>query len=157
MEKEYILAATVYNHFGVLQRVSGLFSRRGYNIKSLIAAETQDPAISNMTIVAVADENTVLQIKNQLLKLVDVYSVQILNEQNSVSREHILIMVQATKSDLSGLIEKFGALSLMKNPGSTVLELNGDPQLINEFIKEISQYKIIKLVRSGVNALHTAE
>ena len=94
--QNYILSVLVNNHFGVLTRISGLFARRGYNIKSLTVGETQDEKISRMTIEFFGDEHTNRQIQSQLKKVVDVVLVTQLNRESSVCRELFLIKVKAT-------------------------------------------------------------
>ena len=90
---KYTLSVLVENHFGVLARVSGLFSARGYNISSLTVAETEDPTVSIMTIVVDGDERVIDQVKKQLNKLIDVIKVKDLTEQGNVSRELALVKV----------------------------------------------------------------
>lgn len=93
--KRYVYSALVENRPGVLSRVSGLFTRRGYNIDSLTVAETENPAYSRMTIALHSDENTAVQIRRQLEKLIDVISIAELTPNQSVTREHVLIKIAA--------------------------------------------------------------
>ena len=93
MEQEYILSVQARNHAGVLLRISGLFSRRGYNIKSLIAAQTEDPEYSEIIIVVQGNETVVRLVQHQLLKLIDIERVTLLPKDNIVTREHLLIKV----------------------------------------------------------------
>lgn len=97
--RNYILSVMVNNHFGVLTRISGLFARRGYNIKSLTVGETQDERISRMTIEFYGDEHTNEQIQNQLRKVVDVVSVTELRRDSSVCRELYLLKVRGNRQD----------------------------------------------------------
>ena len=103
--QNYILSVLVNNHFGVLTRISGLFARRGYNIKSLTVGETQDEKISRMTIEFFGDEHTNRQIQSQLKKVVDVVSVTQLNRESSVCRELFLIKVKATDRTRGTLLQ----------------------------------------------------
>ena len=101
--QEYVLSVKVDNNNGVLLRVAGLFSRRCFNIKSLNAAETEEPNISRLTIVVACDLRVLEQIKNQLMKLYNVHEVRILDD--AVTREHILIRAGKTSEDRHKIIE----------------------------------------------------
>ena len=103
--KKHVLSVLVENHSGVLSRISGLFSRRGYNIDSLSVGETEDPKVSRMTIVADADQYTLEQIKKQLNKLVDVIKVIELKEETSIYRELAMIKINANKANRDEIIE----------------------------------------------------
>ena len=92
-EKDYLLSVLAENHAGVLLRISGLFSRRCYNIKSIVAAQTADASRSEILIVVTGDDRIVKQVKRQLEKLVDIVSVTVLDRETSVVREHILLKV----------------------------------------------------------------
>ena len=133
--KKHVLSVLVENHSGVLSRVSGLFSRRGYNIDSLSVGETEDPKISRMTIVADADEYTLEQIKKQLNKLVDVIKIIELKENHAIYRELALIKIAATKenraeiSALSNMLEPYGIKEVIRT-GLTALE-RGEKELKN--------------------------
>ena len=152
--KEYGLSVKVANNNGVLLRVASLFSRRFFNIKSINAAETEDPAISRMTIVASGDRRILEQITNQLMKLHDVQDVKILSD--AVCREHIIIRAGRTLEDRQRIIEianLFRAKSVDIGETSIMLELTGKPEKIDSFINLLKPFGIVKMVRSGISAL----
>ncbi len=154
MEQEYVLSVKVNNNNGVLLRVSGLFSRRCFNIKSISAAETEEPSISRLTIVVAGDFKTLNQIKNQLLKLYDVHEVKILED--AVTREHILIRAGRSDEDRHKIIEianLFRAKPVDIGKDSIMLELTGEPAKIDSFLDLLKPFGIVKMVRSGITAL----
>lgn len=154
MEQEYVLSVKVSNNIGVLPRVSGLFARRGYSIKSLNAAETEERDISRLTIVVSADLRILEQIKNQLMKLYDVHEVKILTD--AVTREHILIRAGRNSDDRHKIIEianLYRAKPVDVAADSIMLELTGEPAKIDSFIDLLKPFGIIKMVRSGITAL----
>ncbi|MBQ9947415.1 MAG: acetolactate synthase small subunit [Oscillospiraceae bacterium] len=152
--QEHVLSVKVANNNGVLLRVSSLFSRRFFNIKSLNVAETETPEISRMTIVVSGDRKILEQIKNQLLKLYEVKEVAILS--NAVCREHILIRAGRTEDDRHKIIEianLYRAKPVDISENSIMLELTGEPAKIDSFISLLRPFDIIKMVRSGISAL----
>ncbi|HIZ56901.1 MAG TPA: acetolactate synthase small subunit [Firmicutes bacterium] len=160
MESQHILSVLADNNSGVLLRISGLFSRRGYNIASLSAAETENPKVSRMTIVVNSDEDTLEQICKQLNKLVDIKEVRVLAPDNAVCREHILIQAGTSPETRSGLIEVanlFRANILDTAANSLILELTGSPRKIQAFVQLVEPYGIRRLVKTGVSALERGE
>ena len=154
MEQEYVLSVKVNNNNGVLLRVAGLFSRRCFNIKSLNAAETEEPDISRLTIVVSGDFRIITQIKNQLMKLYDVHEVKILSD--AVTREHILIRAGKSEEDRHKIIEiasLYRAKPVDVGKDSIMLELTGEPAKLDSFIDLLKPFGIIKMVRSGITAL----
>ncbi len=154
MEQEYVLSVKVNNNNGVLLRVAGLFSRRCFNIKSLNAAETEEPDISRLTIVVEGDFKVITQIKNQLMKLYDIHEVKILND--AVTREHILIRAGRSEEDRHKIIEianLYRAKPVDVGKDSIMLELTGEPVKLDSFIDLLKPFGIIKMVRSGITAL----
>ncbi len=152
--QEYVLSVKVDNNNGVLQRVAGLFSRRCFSIKSLNAAETEEPNISRLTIVVACDLRILEQIKNQLMKLYNVHEVRILDD--AVTREHILIRAGKTSEDRHKIIEianLYRAKPVDVGADSIMLELTGEPLKIDSFIDLLKPFGIIKMVRSGITAL----
>ena len=152
--QEYVLSVKVDNDTGVLVRVAGLFSRRCFSIKSLNAAETEEPNISRLTIVVACDLRVLEQIKNQLLKLYNVHEVRILDD--AVTREHILIRAGKTSEDRHKIIEianLYRAKPVDVGADSIMLELTGEPVKIDSFIDLLKPFGIIKMVRSGITAL----
>lgn len=157
MAVKLTLSVLVDNQSGVLQRVASLFSRRGYNIKSLTVSETEDPALSRMTIVTEAEREMIRQIEMQLLKLEIVKKVAVLDFSKSVSSELLLIKVNAKgidkKNTLIEINRRFGARIMDVTLESMTFELTGRPNLIDEFISVIADYGIIELARTGVTSL----
>ncbi|MCM1166210.1 MAG: acetolactate synthase small subunit [Lachnospiraceae bacterium] len=152
--QEYVLSVKVDNDTGVLVRVSGLFSRRCFSIKSLNAAETEEENISRLTIVVSCDLRVLEQIKNQLMKLHNVHDVRILDD--AVTREHILIRAGKTAEDRHKIIEianLYRAKPVDVAADSIMLELTGEPVKIDSFIDLLKPFGIIKMVRSGITAL----
>lgn len=155
MQSKYVLSVLVENNSGVLIRVAGLFSRRGYNIHSLNVAETENNKMSRMTIVVEGDLQTLDQIEKQLLKLIDVKEVLVLPE-DSVCREHILIRAGNSVEERASMIEVanlFRAKIVDVSHDSLMFELTGEPQKITSFVNLLKQYGIKKLVRTGISAL----
>ncbi|MCR4924756.1 MAG: acetolactate synthase small subunit [Clostridiales bacterium] len=160
MAEKLLLSALVNNHAGVLLRVAGLFSRRGFNISSLTVCETENPKFSRMTIVSEAEPNTFRQIEQQLLKLEDVIKVIRLKDEKYVSSELLLVKVRAENKDRPAVLQtisKYGAR--VKDIGHLTItsELTGIPSIIDEFVKELEAHTIIELTRSGVTALESGD
>ena len=157
MADKLTLSVLVDNQSGVLQRVASLFSRRGYNIKSLTVSETEDPSFSRMTIVTETERDMVRQIEMQLFKLEIVKKVAVLDFSNSVSSELLLAKVSAKgiekKNKLIEVNRRFGARIMDVTLESITCELTGRPDQIDEFISVISDYGIIELARTGVTSL----
>jgi len=154
--KRYILSVLVENQSGVLSRVSGLFSRRGYNIDSLSVGETEDPGISRMTIVVRGDSYILEQIKKQLNKLIDVIKVIELNKDKSVFRELMLIKVNAKENSRASIIEIvdiFRANVVDVSNETLTVEMTGDEDKIEAFVSLMKPYGIREIVRTGLTAL----
>ena len=155
-----VLSILVENTSGVLSRVSGLFSRRGYNISSLTVAETENPMLSRMTVVADGDEPILEQIKNQLLKLEDVIEITELKSRESVCRELMLIKVGADDQKrvaLSTIADIFHAKVVDVSNDSIMMELTGNQDKLDSFIKMLADYEIKEMVRTGVTGLMRAD
>lgn len=154
MIQQNVLSVLVGNSIGVLGRVAGLFSRRGYNIKSLNVAETEKEGMSRMTITVEGNEAELEQVTKQLFKLYDVAEVKILHD--AVCREQILIKVGNSAASRQPIIEianLFRAKIVNVGETSLMLELTGEPEKINSFIGLLRPYQINKLVRTGISAL----
>lgn len=157
MERQ-ILSILVSNHFGVLTRVTNLFSRRGFNIKELTVGETKDPMLSRITILTEGDERTVDQIKKQLAKLEDVKVVAVLPQEGVVSRELLLIKIKYERNTFDKLkskIESFGGKILSAMEDTAIVEYTGDTESIDCFIAGIED--ILELCRTGITALQTGK
>lgn len=154
--RKMVLSIFVDNTFGVLSRIAGLFSRRGYNIDSLTVGVTEDPNYSRMTVVVNGDEEILEQIRKQVEKLEDVKEVKELSPEESVYRELILVKIAATKDSRQGVIsiaEIFRAKIVDVAPDSLVCELTGDQQKLEAFLKLLSDYKILEIARTGITGL----
>lgn len=154
MENMHVLSVLVENHAGVLSRIAGLFSRRMYNIDSLSVGVTENPDVSRMTIVTHADDATLMQIKNQLAKLVNVIQIDELKKDSAVLREHVLVKVSsADKAGVMQICDIFRANIVDISPEIMTAELTGGPNKINAFINLMDQYEVKDLVRTGLTGL----
>lgn len=154
--KKIVLSILVDNTSGVLSRVSGLFSRRGYNIDSLSVGETQDPTVSRMTVCARGDDQILEQIRKQLQKLEDVIEIIELVPGESVTRELILVKVMACDTNrqaVMSIADIFRAKIVDVSTESMMLELTGNQSKLDAFLKLLEQYTIKELVRTGVTGL----
>ncbi|KNF09997.1 putative acetolactate synthase small subunit [Gottschalkia purinilytica] len=153
---KHILSVLVENQSGVLSKISGLFTRRGYNIDSLSVGETEDPEISRMTITVKGDRHIVEQIVKQLNKLIDVIKVIELESDEAVCRELLLIRIKAdfqTRSDIIGIADVFRAKIIDVSNESLILELTGDESKIESFTEILKPYGILEYTRTGITAL----
>ena len=160
MEQRHVLSVLVKNSSGVLSRVSGLFSRRGYNIDSLTVGRTEDEKISRMTIAIVGDNDTLEQVKKQLDKLEDVIKVIDLKSGNSVYRELVLIKVKADaekRAAINEIVTIFRSKIIDVTVDTLTIELTGDESKITALIKLMEEYGIQELVRTGVTALERGD
>ncbi|WP_191017248.1 acetolactate synthase small subunit [Treponema zioleckii] len=158
--ERYVLSVLVENHAGVLSRVSGLFSRRGFNIDSLTVCETYNPGQSRMTIVVRGDEYVLEQIEKQLSKLVEVISITHCKKENTCEREMVLIKVNAAGSDRAVIIETcniFRAHIVDVAPGAVIVEATGSEDKISSLIRLLEPYGIKELVRTGLTAMGRGE
>ncbi len=156
MSDKHTISCLVENHFGVLARISGLISARGFNIDSLTVSTTEDPTISRMTIVVDADAVKLEQVQNQLKRLIDVIEVQELKEGAFLDRELLLARVKATaqtKSDIERLAKQFGAKLADTNDHSMVIEATGDTKALDQLVEQLRSHGITQLVRTGRVAL----
>ncbi|MDR3311664.1 MAG: acetolactate synthase small subunit [Spirochaetaceae bacterium] len=154
--RRYILSVLVDNHAGVLSRVSGLFSRRGFNIDSLTVGETHHRGRSRMTIVVCGDEYVLEQITKQLSKLVEVISITHCNPPDTVMREMVLVKVAADYATRGGVIETaniFRARIVDVAPESIVIEATGSEDKVASLIKLLEPYGILELMRTGITAM----
>lgn len=152
----HTITLLVENKFGVLSRVSGLFSGRGYNIESLSVGETIDPDFSQMTIVTSGDDLIVEQITKQLHKLVDVVKVTDVTEFEHVEREMILLKVvprQEKKTEVLNLTEIFRGRIIDSSENTYTIEITGDEKKIDAFIGLMKPMGVRELVRTGKVAI----
>ena len=151
-----VLSGLVDNTSGVLNRVAGLFSRRGYNIDSLTVGVTQDPRYSRMTIVVTGDDDIIEQIIKQIEKLVDVNKVEVLEDNNSVCRELILTKVKTTpeqRQQVMAVADIFRAKIVDVGIDSLIIELTGNQNKLDAFLNLLADYEILELVRTGITGL----
>ena len=159
MEK-HVLSALVRNSSGVLSRVSGLFSRRGYNIDSFTAGITDNPSFSRMTITLTTDDDGLEQVKKQFEKLEDVIRVVSFKANECVYRELVLIKVRANtenRAAINEIVSIFRSKIIDLSPDTLTIELTGDEEKITALIKLMEEYGIEELVRTGVTALQRGE
>lgn len=151
-----IVTATVNNRSGVLNRITGLFSRRNYNIESITVGHTDTPDISRMTfVVNVDDERKVEQLTKQLNKQIDVIKVQDITDQPMISRELALIKVittPQTRSEITGLIEPFRATIVDVSRNTMVVQATGDSAKVEALIELLRPYGIKEIARTGTTA-----
>lgn len=153
----HTISVLVENKFGVLARIAGLFSARGFNIDSLAVGETEDHSVSRMTIVIDApDERILEQIKKQLHKLIDVITVIDLTKKEFFERELILVRVSVDKSSkakIEKLLHKFNAEILHKEKDSYIVEATLEQEKMKELLSELKEFGIKQLVRTGTIAI----
>lgn len=155
--RTHTIQALVENKFGVLSRISSLFSARGYNISSLAVGETLDPTVSCMTLVVQAEDEQILeQIKKQLNKLIDVITVADLTKKEHVDRELLLLRCgfEANKKDsFKKVVEKYCARMIWEDENSGIVEFTGDHHSVKEFLDACQEYTLNELVRTGKIAI----
>jgi len=149
----HTIAVLVENKFGVLARISGLFSARGYNIASLAVSETLDPAISYMTIVVEAQDEKILeQIKKQLNKLIDVITINDFTKKEHIDRELVLVKVSCPakeKSKLESVLKKYMAKIIQHKGDTAIVEVVDEQENIKLLLEALSKFGIKELVRTG--------
>ena len=155
MQKK-VFQLIVDNTSGVLSRISGLFSRRGYNIESITAGVTADPKYTRITIVASGDADVLEQIEKQVAKLIDVKDIKVLEPGKSVYRELALIKVKAEAANRQGVIamaDIFRANIIDVGPKTLIIELTGDQEKIDALLGLLEGYEILELARTGIAGL----
>jgi acetolactate synthase-1/3 small subunit len=148
----HTLAVLVENSPGVLTRVAGLFSRRGFNIDSLAVGVTEDPAVSRMTIVVDGDERLVEQVEKQLNKLINVLKVSTLAPGECVARELVLIKVNAepeVRSQILQIVDIFRAKIVDVGKRSLVVEITGDEEKVEALLQLLREFGVREVVRTG--------
>lgn len=151
-----VFSLLVDNTAGVLSRISGLFSRRGYNIDSLSVGVTADERFSRMTVVCSGDILILEQIRKQLAKLVDVRDIKILDLEDSVIRELVMVKVAASREQRQGIIsiaDIFRAKVVDVSKDSLIVEMTGTKSKLEAFIDLMGDYEILELARTGVTGL----
>ena len=158
MNEKFTVGILVSNHFGVLNRVAGLYAKRGYNIDSLAVGETENPKYSRMTIVSTGDEYMKMQVVRQLNKLHDVKMAVLLDKDSSVAVEQMLIKLKVGASDsdkaqISGLINDYGGKVMDFGDEFITAEIAGNADKMERFVDSARKFGILELSRSGLISL----
>ena len=154
--KGRVLSILVDNTSGVLSRVAGLFSRRGYNIDSITAGITTNPQITRMTVVCSGDDLVLEQITKQLAKLVDVRHIKVLKPGESVNRELMLIKIKVMpeqRQNITSIAQIFRAKIVDVGKESMVIEVTGEQRKLEAFLDILDEYEILELARTGLAGL----
>jgi acetolactate synthase-1/3 small subunit len=156
----HLIALLLQNEAGALTRVTGLISSRGYNIESLSVAPTTDPTVSRVTLVTIGSDAVISQINAQLLKLVDVVSVEDMTSGDHLARELLLIKLHLKAAEVEAvgaMLRRAGGKVLSSNPSSFIMELASTEVEIGEFIANVSAFgEIVEVVRSGALGISRA-
>ena len=155
MKRVYSLL--VDNNAGVLSRIAGLFSRRGYSIDSITAGVTADPRFTRITIVASGDELILSQIEKQVRKLEDVIEIKVLDPADSVYRELIMVKIRADRKERAEIIsvaDIFRAKIVEVEQESLIVELTGTQSKLEAFLSLLEGYEILELARTGITGLN---
>ena len=155
-----VLSLLVDDNPGVLSRISGLFSRRCYNVDSITAGVTADPRFTRITIVTSGDELILSQIEKQVRKLEDVIEIKVLQPEDSVYRELIMVKVRANKTERTEIIsvaDIFRAKIVDVEKDSLMVELTGNGSKVDAFLELLEGYEILELARTGITSLERGE
>ena len=150
------ISVLVENQAGALNRITGLFSRRAFNIESLAVGVTDDPTISRITIIVDSGNSVVEQVEKQLNKLVEVIKVRTLDEASMIGRELMILKVSAntrTRSDIMTICNLCGAKVADLSPNSITIEVSDTPDRVNTFEELMRPFHILEVVRTGMVAL----
>lgn len=151
-----VLSLLVHNEAGVTSRISGLFTRRGFNIEDITGGVTSNPEISRITVVFEGDEDVRDQVINQLSKLEDVVKIEELNRDNSVCRELILVRVgvnEIQRPEVVSVADIFRAKVIDVSMDSMIIELTGDKTKLDAFLELLTGYEILEIARTGLTGL----
>lgn len=151
--RTHIISVLVENRAGVLARVAGLFSGRGYNIGSLTVGETEDPTMSRITLTAEGEEAVIEQVKKQLNKLIDVIKVLDLTGEEHLERELVLVKVAAEaarRSEVIGVATIFRANIVDVGPEAMTLEATGDKKKVDALLDNLKPFGVQEVVRTGL-------
>lgn len=154
--RKHVITALLENQPGVLARVIGLISGRGYNIESLNVGPTQDPCASRLTMVVPGDDRVLEQVTKQLSKLVDVIKVADLTREPFLNRECILVRVAAsrkTRAELIQLADVFGCQVIAVRAGAMVIQLVAEQEIVADFLQLLKPFRILDVSRSGIIAM----
>lgn len=157
---KHTISVLVENKFGVLARIAGLFSARGFNIDSLAVGETEDPTVSRMTIVVDADDKTLEQVKKQLRKLIDTIKVQDLTKEEFIDRELVLIKVNITPKTRAEILEVANTMEakiVHAGKSTLVVEATADSGRIKSLLEILRPFGIKEIMRTGRIAMSKKE
>ncbi len=152
MEHRHTLSILVENKFGVLARIAGLFSGRGFNIDTLNVAPTKNPAFSRMTVVVKGDDKILEQLTRQLEKLINVIEVEDFHSEEAVERELILVKIKAdsrTRSEVMQIVDVFRAKIVDVQQNSLLVETTGNQRKVEAFLELIGKFGILDMTRTG--------
>ena len=152
-----VLSLLVENNPGVLNRVAGLFSRRGYNIESISVGQTNIKGMSRMTVVSTGDEQILTQIEKQLGKLVEVVEIEKLEPDDSVYRELVLIKVDANadqRTNINSIVDIFRAHIIDVSPTSLIIEVTGNTRKVNQLLTMLNGFNVTESARTGLVGMH---
>ena len=158
-KKQFVIAVYVDNQAGVLTRVTGMFTRRGFNIDALTVGETESPAYSRITITLSGDQYAREQLINQLRKLYSVKKVEVLDD-DCIKRGLMLIKVKntpQTRSDVLAAVDVYRAKVIDYTTDAMCIEITGDPSKIDAFVKLMIPFGIIEMCRTGIVALERGD
>ncbi len=154
--KKYVFGILVSNEFGVLTRVTSMFTRRGFNIDTLTVGETQSPELSRITVCMQGDEYAKSQIIKQLDKMHDVKQVRVMERDETVTRELLLIKLKndsVTRQDILSAVDVYRSKIIDYSPDALCIEITGETSKINAFIELVKPYGILEMCRTGLVAL----
>ena len=155
-ENKVVFSVLTVNHPGVLLRVTGLFSRRGFNIDSIVACKTQTPEFSRWTLVVTGDEATFVQLTRQLLKMEDVVRVDVLEPENCSCSELLLLKLDtgaAGRTAVLSRVQTYGGRVLDIGDTTVTIELTGRPEQVDHFLDQMEGFGIVEMARTGITAL----
>lgn len=156
MENQKTISLLVKDHPGVMQRITSLFTRRGYNMESITVGSSEENGLSRITIVTTCDESQAEQIINQLLKLIEVYEASLLRPEKTVTRELALMKMIVEPNryrEIFNLIEQIHATVLDIGTKTMIIQAVGDTERINSIVEQLIPYGICQLSRTGVMAM----
>ncbi len=154
--RKQVFSLLVDNNPGVLSRISGLFSRRGYSIDSITAGMTADPRYTRITVVSSGDELILSQIEKQVRKLEDVVAIKVLKPEESVCRELIMVKLRANaaqRGEIISVAALFRAKIVDVEEDSLMIELTGTQSKLEAFLNLLKDYEILELARTGITGL----
>ena len=159
-EGKIVFSVLAVNHPGVLLRVAGLFARRGFNIDSIVACRTENPAYSRLTLVVTGDEAVFLQVIRQLLKLEDIVKVMALEQDQYSSSELVLVKVRAERDSRGAVLkaaQTYGARVLDIGDATVTIEMTGQTDEMDRFVEHMESFGIREMARTGVTALERGD